>query len=180
MTNQLFSWSAFILPWLTLLFMKREDIKRYMPVALLAGLLTTFIHDAGISLGFWVVRYNAFPLYEMLPYFYGLIPVLTLWIFKFTNGRLWVYIITNLILDIGFAYIFLGILLPARGIYALVGITRPQVLLINVLHITLLYVYQKWQEGELLPVKDKSFSPNLHSAVAKPFLQQNRDEEDNQ
>ena len=179
MTNQVFSWFTFVAPWFTLVFMKREDIKRYMPVALLAAVLTTIIHDIGIGLGFWVVRDNAYPLYEMLPYFFALIPVITLWIFKFTNGSLWIYIITNLILDIGFVFIFLGNLLPARGIYALIGITRPQVLLINVAHFTLLYIYQKWQEGELLPVKEKSFSPNLHSAVAKPLLQHNRDKEDN-
>lgn len=180
MTNQVFSWAAFVAPWLTLFFMKREYIKSYMPVAILAAALTTIIHDIGITLGFWVVRDNAYPLYEMLPYFYGLIPVLTMWIFRFTNDRLWFYIITNLVLDIGFVYYFLGNLLPARGIYALVGIARPQVLLINIVHFMLLYLYQKWQEGELLPVKEKSFGSDLQAAVAKPFPEQNRDEEDNQ
>jgi len=175
MSNQIFSWSTFVLPWLTLFLMKKEDIKRYMPVALFAALLTTIIHDVGIDLGFWTVRGRAFPLYEMLPYFYGLIPVLTLWIFKFTNGRFRLYFITNLVLDIGFAFYFLGSLLPARGIYALVGITRTQVVFINVVHITLLYIYQKWQEGELLPVKEKSFSPYPNSAAVKPFREKKPD-----
>jgi hypothetical protein len=49
--------------------MKREDIKRYMPVGLFSIVLTTIIHDIGIRYGFWVVQDAAFPLYTMLPYF---------------------------------------------------------------------------------------------------------------
>ncbi|PKM76707.1 MAG: hypothetical protein CVU90_11020 [Firmicutes bacterium HGW-Firmicutes-15] len=179
MTNQVFSWSIFIAPWLTLFFMKREEIKRYMPVALLAIVITTIIHDTGIGLGFWVVRETAFPLYEMLPYFYGLIPVLTLWIFKFTNGRFWIYVITNIILDIGFAFYLLGNMFPNRGIYALVGITSTQVLLLNLGHFTLLYVFQKWQEGELVTVAKNLFTPKLYSAATKPFFNNNSDKAEN-
>jgi len=97
-----------ILPWFTLFFMKRGEIKRYMPVALFAIVLTTIIHDIGITLGFWVVQEAAFPFNEMMPYFYGLIPVLTIWIFKFTNGRFWVYMVTNAILDLGFYFLSTG------------------------------------------------------------------------
>lgn len=170
MISQLFSWSSFIIPWLTLFLMKREEIRRYMPVGLLASLLTTIIHDAGITFGFWEVLAPAPPMYEMLPYFYGLIPVLTMWIFKFTNGRVWRYIIVNIILDVGFAFTFLGYILPSLGIYRLVGVTRFQVVLINLVHFSLLYVYQKWHEGEFNLHYKTSFSAIPQAAAGKPFL----------
>lgn len=47
MTNQVFSWALFVIPWLTLFFMIREDIKHYMPVAIFASVITTIIHDVG-------------------------------------------------------------------------------------------------------------------------------------
>ncbi len=34
MSNQILLWSVLILPWLTLFFMKKEDIKRLMPASL--------------------------------------------------------------------------------------------------------------------------------------------------
>jgi len=179
MSNQLLSWAIFVVPWLTLVFMKKEDIRRYMPVALLAIVLTTIIHDVGIRFGFWVVEEAAYPMAEMLPYFYGLIPVLTMWIFRFTNGHILAYVITNIILDIGFVYSLLGSIFPARGIYALVGITRFQVLLINLVHFTLLYIYQKWQEGELVPVMKNLLSPAPQSAAAKPLVRDKDNRNDN-
>jgi len=149
--------------------MKREEVRRYVPVALLATVLTTIIHDIGIRFEFWVVEEAAYPMAEMLPYFYGLIPVLTMWIFKLTNGYFFIYVITNIILDIAFAYSLLGSIFPGRGIYALVGITPFQVLFINIGHFTLLYVYQKWQEGELVSSMRNLLSWTSQSAAAKPW-----------
>ena len=168
MSNQVISWSMFILPWLTLIFMKREDIKRYMPVALFAIVLTTIIHDVGITLGFWVVQEAAFPLNEMMPFIYGDIPILTMWVFKFTFGRYWVYMITNAILDIGFAFFLLNKLFPSKGIYALVGISSFQVWLINLVHATLLYGFDMWQESMFAQTGRHNFSHKLQPTAAKP------------
>lgn len=86
MSNQVVSWSLFIVPWLSLLLMKREEIRRYLPAGIFAALLTTAIHDVGLTYGFWVVLDRARPLYGMLPYFFGLIPVLSMWILKYKTA----------------------------------------------------------------------------------------------
>ncbi len=175
MNNQVYSWALFLVPWLTLVFMKREEIKRYMPVTILAALVATIIHDVGINYGFWEVLTPSPPLYQMLPYYYGLLPLMAMWIFKFTNGRIWRYIVANLAFDVFFAYYFLGVWLPAQGLFRLTGITSFQVLLINVVHFSVLYVYQKWQEGELLPVRETSFNKDLNPVAAKPFPKRERE-----
>ena len=103
-----------------------------MPVGLWAIVSTTIIHDVGISLGFWIVKWSAFPFNEMMPYYYGTIPILVMWIFKFTYGRYWLYIIINMILDIVFAFFLLNFFFPSRGIFILIGITSFRVWLINI------------------------------------------------
>lgn len=174
MSNQILQWSMFIVPWLTLFFMKRDDIKRYMPVASFATVLSTIIHDAGITLGFWVVLKTVFPFKEMIPYLYGNMFVITLWVFKFTYGRFWLYAVTNLILDIGFNFFFLNIFLRSKGILDMT-ITPLQGLPITLIHALVIYFYQMWQEGIFAQSKRKYFSPNLQPAVAKPLSE----EEDN-
>lgn len=164
MSNQIISWSMLILPWLTLFFMERKEIKHYLPVGLFSIVLTTIIHDIGITFGFWVVEDAAYPFYEMLPYFYGLIPVLTMWVFKFTYGRFWLYIFTNAILDIGFAFFLLSVFFPGRGIYTLVNLASFQVWLINLGHGAVLYVFQILLEGN--PVRLRAL--NLQPASTKP------------
>lgn len=167
LNSQIISWLLFAVPWLTLLAMKREEILRYLPVGLFAIVTTTIVHDIGIPAGFWVVRQAAFPLNEMLPYFYGLIPVLTMWIFKFTNGHFWSYMLVNAVVDIGFAYYFLARLLPGWGIYSLAEISSFGVWLINLGHALTLYLYQKVQEGALQCSFKRAFSPRSQPAVAR-------------
>ncbi|AIF51170.1 hypothetical protein [Pelosinus sp. UFO1] len=176
MSNELIQWSMFFAPWLTMFFMRKEDIKRYMPVGLLAIVATVIIHDIGTALGFWVVRESSFPLYHMLPYFFGNLPVLSMWIFKFTYSRIWLYIITNVVFDIVFSFLFLGKFLPSRGIYELVGISSFQVLLINFMHMLLLYGYQMWQDDIFTQTKRTKSQLNLQPAAAKQ-LPKNEDKQ---
>lgn len=144
MSKQIIFWAMFILPWLTLFFMKKEDIKRYMPVALLSIVISTVVQDIGVTLGFWVVpRGVILPFTEMPPYFYGTIPIITLWVFKFTYGRFWLYMVTNAILDSGFTSSQLSFLFPEESI----GITSFHNWLMSLSVAVMLYLYQMWQEG---------------------------------
>lgn len=160
--------------------MKREEILRYLPVGIFGALTTTVIHDIGIRFGFWAVLKASYPLYEMLPYFYGQIPVLIMWIFKFTNGRVGLFYLVNAIIDIGFTYYFLNIFLPKQGLYELVGITPLGVWFINMMHATLLYIYQKLQEGELgAKLAAALKTPVPSSALSKPlFARKQRGDQD--
>lgn len=106
MSNQAILWSMLILPWLTLFLMKKEDIKRFMPVALFTAVTQAIIVEVGITLGFLGGgRETLFPLNQMPTFTYGAISVFTMWIFKFTYERFGLYIAVNAIIDYGFAYI---------------------------------------------------------------------------
>ncbi|WP_215828954.1 hypothetical protein [Pelorhabdus rhamnosifermentans] len=170
MSNGIIMWSMFFIPWLSLFFMKKEEVKHWMPVAMFAVVLTTIIHDVGTTLGFWATRESTFPFYEMMPYYYGFMPVLTLWVFKFTYGRFWGYLITNTILDIGFNFFLLSYFLPSIGIFDF-NISPVLSLPITLTHAIVIYGYQIWQDDIFLRAKNM-INNNLQPAAAKPLSNQ--------
>jgi len=160
-------WSMFLLPWFSLFLMKKTEVKHWMPVAMFAVVLSTIIHDIGTTLGFWATRESLFPFYEMFPYYFGTMPVLTIWVFKFTYGRFGMYFITNTILDIGFNFFLLNYFLPSRGLFEF-SISPILSLPITLVHAIVIYGYQMWQDDVLFDTK-KIIINNIQPAVAKPL-----------
>jgi len=177
LSNQVIHWSMLIVPLLTLFFMKKEEINRYVPVAVFATVLTMIILDIGITLGIWVVRESVFPFNEIFPYYLGTMPVLAMWVFKFTNGRFWAYMTTNLILDIGFNFFLLDYFLPIRGMFSFVGISPLQGLTITLAHAVLIYGYQMWHERVFSLRVKQTNTPVKLQAAAKPLPEEESDKE---
>ena len=145
MSNHIILWSTLLLPWLTIFFMKKEEIKRFMPAALFTIIISLLIFDIGITLKMWVVKDNIYPLNEIVPLEFGLLPVTTLWFLKFFYRRFWLYCIVQLVFSIGFAYI-LQPWLSTRGIWVRVNATSFLALLPAIPHFISIYLYQMWQE----------------------------------
>ena len=135
MSNQIILWSMLILPWLTIFFMKKEEIKRFMPAALFTIVTTVLIFDIGITLKMWVVKENIYPLNEMLPFVFGLLPVSTLWFLKFLYRRFLLYFILQLVFSIGFAYVMQP-WLNTRGIWVRIKVTSFLAFLPTIPHFT--------------------------------------------
>ena len=146
MNNQIILYSLLIFPWLTLFFMKKEDVKRYMPVALLSSLLSMLIFQSGETLKLWVTKETIYPL-RALPHVISLNPVAVMWIFKFTYRRFILFLAVELVMNLGFAYFFLNYFLQIRGIIQLLSATPLHVFLITTIHGFLLYAYFMWQES---------------------------------
>lgn len=173
MSNATLMWSMLFIPWFTLLFMKREEVRRWFPVSMAAVILTHIINDFGVTLGFWELKESFPPFKYLQPYFYGAMPVLTIWVFKFTYDRFWLYMLANTILDIGFNFLLLDYILPSRGIigfYILPLYSLP----ITLVHAAAIYLYQKWQDGEL----QIELVPNVKPAAVKPLVNDPSDDVD--
>ncbi len=175
MSQQIISWSLFIVPWLTLFFMKRADIRRYIPAALFTIVTSTIIYDIGIKFEWWVIHGVPYPFYLLQPFLFGLLPVMSMWLLHFTYGRFGMYMVTNLVFDIAFAYFFLGYFTSVNGILSFAGMNRFQNLLLTLGHAVILYVYQMSQEEALVSVFKNLFSRNLQPAATKPLLRNNDD-----
>lgn len=152
MSNQVILWSAIILPWFTLFFMRREDIKRFMPVGLFSALMSIIVVEVGENLGWFIFGETAYPL-ETPAYIFGLNIITTMWLFYFTYGRFWTYLAIDAVLNFGFIYLFHVYILGSMGIFREVGITPWENALITTAFGILTYGYQVWQEGALKRVE---------------------------
>jgi hypothetical protein len=182
MSNQTILWGMLILPWLTLLFMPKEDIKRWMPAALFVVVSNTLIIEVGIAWQIFETRENVYPLSEMISYVYGALPVGSMWILKYTYGRFWLY---AAIQTIGSFVLILLVqpLLHRRGIFVWIDETDLAgigAFMTTVVHFIAVYLYQMWQEGIFLRSEIPSFSANVHPALAKPLPKERGDKNDNE
>ncbi|MEA4925751.1 MAG: hypothetical protein VB084_10615 [Syntrophomonadaceae bacterium] len=145
MTNQIIVWAMLTVPWLTLFFMKKEDIRRFMPLALFTMLVTSIVFEAGITYKLWNTKVTTYPLNQTISYIYGMAPVVAMWVFKFTYGRFWLYAVADTVFNLGFGFIFTP-WLASLGIKDLLT-SRFNVFLIVTGLAVLLYIYQMWQEN---------------------------------
>ncbi|WP_021170635.1 hypothetical protein SOV_27560 [Sporomusa ovata DSM 2662] len=100
MSNQVILWGTLILPWLSLLFMPKKDIKRYISVGLLSTILCIIVIETGIRYAWWAIRETTFPFAVIPTYAYGLFPVFPMWLLKYTYGRFSLYLTVDTILNI--------------------------------------------------------------------------------
>ncbi len=177
MSNQVIVWSMLILPWLTLFFMPREDIKKWMPAVLFVMVTNTIIVDVGVTLKIWETRENIYPFNEMISFVYGALPIGSMWILKYTYGRFWLYTVAQII----GSFVLILLVQPwlhRRGIFVwidendLAGIGAFSTTLAQLI---LVYIYQAWQESVFVHFKQSNLSSNLQPAAAKPLDQNDQD-----
>lgn len=147
MSNQVVLWSMLILPWATLFFFDKNELRRFLPVALLSIIISSVAQQAGITLGLWTVNQTIYPLNQTLSYIYGLAPVVTLWLFKYTYQRFSWYLGVDTLINLFFAYLFTP-WLDSRGIKDFTTSSLILFLIITAISL-LLYLYQTWQEPGL-------------------------------
>jgi hypothetical protein len=174
MSNQTLLWGSVVLAWLSTLFLKREEMRRYMPVALFCSLAFAFIFEMGISLQWWAVTESSFPLINIPVFIYGPYLIATIWIFKYTYGRFWLYLVTNIVLDYVLVFFLIDWFIK-RGVW-IAYISYFQGVLITTALAILLYGYQMWQSGEMTLEN----TPSVQPAASKPLSEESTDKPDKQ
>ncbi|WP_223588329.1 hypothetical protein [Neobacillus bataviensis] len=148
MINLIF-WAFFLVPWLSLFFLKNSAIRRYMPVALFATVINTIFYQIAWTYGWWKYKETLFSWDKVAQVHtvYGVFLVGTIWIFYFTFRKFWIYFLVNLITDCIYSFGFralwkkLGITTSGGNLSPLEGIMYMTLISIT------LYIYQLWQEG---------------------------------
>lgn len=155
MRNQVVLWATLVVPWLSLFFMKKEDIKRYMPVSMLQAIISMVLAQIGLTLKWWALKETIYPL--MLPVdSLGLFAVVNLWLFKFTFRKFWLYLAVEIVINFGFNTLYLSLLLPYLGINENSQNPFIGTLMTTVVGL-ILYVYQLWQQSIYAePVRKKN------------------------
>lgn len=179
MNKQILMWSILVLPWFTLFFMNKDDIKRFMPVGLLSAVTSAIAVQMGENLGWFIYGESTYPLGTGYYVIFGLNTVTTLWLFHFLYGQFWKYLAVDIVLNFGFIYLFHVYFLGSLGLFREVGITPFTNTLIPIVDGALLYGYQMWQEGIFARserTEPAGRSRILRTEAAKPL--DNGDQED--
>lgn len=170
MSNQALLWASVVLAWLSAFFLKKGELRRYMPVGLFTMLAFVFIFEAGISFHWWAVNESSYPLINIPAFVFGPYLMGTIWIVKYTYGRFWLFLLTNIVLD----YILIFFLIDwfvQRGVWT-PYVSYFQILLITTALAVLLYGYHMWQTGEAAI----ELVPEIKSAAVKPLSKDQDDE----
>lgn len=131
-----------ILPWFTVPLMGRRVFKRYLPAGLLMA-VSVRITNAIAKKRKWWWWYEPFlpRLSGSIPFILGPFLVGSLWILKWSYGRIFRFIIINLIYDGLFTYVVVP-LLTKFGIASLVRMKKMQLMYVFSILATLLYIFQ--------------------------------------
>lgn len=170
MSNQTLLWASIVFAWLSTLFLDKKEMRRYMPAALFCSLAFSFIFEMGISLHWWAVKEASFPLINIPLFIYGPYLIAPIWILKYTYGRFWLFLATNIVLDYGLIFYLIDWFIH-RGIWE-AYISYFQALLITTSLAILVYGYQLWQEDVATIIT----VPNLQPAASKRLDEDHTDE----
>lgn len=128
--------------------MKKNAIKRYMPVTVFTALMATITSEIAYTFGWWKYTDKIVPWgYITNPSFvYGLFSVLTIWIFYLTAHKFWLYFTVNVLLN-AFQWFFLvNWTFVAWGIVKEGNLNPIQMFLVGTLQSLIIYGYHRWQE----------------------------------
>ncbi|MDQ0254852.1 hypothetical protein J2S74_002231 [Evansella vedderi] len=147
----------FALPWLTLIFMKKEIIKRYTPVATFSALIVT-LHGEMAYTQEWLKQEVPITdwLITFVPFTFGSFLIGTIWIFAFTYGRFWLYLIVNILVDAFFAFGLHKFLIVPLGIVTELKHGSLEVFIAFLIMALFLYAYQLWIDSALFRTESTS------------------------
>lgn len=132
----------FLIPWLTAFFIPKNEFKKYTPVASFATLLVLIQSMLSVPFKWWKVKGG--PLTKIindLSFILGPFYVGTIWIFRFTYGKLWLYSIANILMDAFLAF-------PANfvyqkfKVYKLVNFKPKHIFFTSICYAFVIYGYQ--------------------------------------
>jgi len=117
----IFNFAQVIIPWLSLLFLGKRDVKRY---SIAGGFIVVFEiinHLIGYKRNWWVFydKRKSF-LTNELPFSIGPYMPLSMWILKYTYGNFKKFLLLNAISDGTFAFIVINLLKKIR----IIGLDR--------------------------------------------------------
>ncbi|MDQ1002593.1 hypothetical protein QFZ28_002993 [Neobacillus niacini] len=132
----------FLIPWLTIYFIPKNEFKKYTPVACFASLLVLVESILSYPFKWWTVKGGLLnKAFTELSFILGPFFVGTIWIFRLTFGKFWLYALTNILMDSFLAF-------PANWVfqklkvYKLVNFKPKHIFYTSICYALIIYGYQ--------------------------------------
>ncbi|MDQ0156544.1 hypothetical protein J2S07_002865 [Robertmurraya andreesenii] len=133
---------GFILTWLSVYFLPKKTVKRYLPSSTMAALLVMTTVFIGTHFNAWKVKGGTITrILNILSIILGPFSVGTLWILRFTFGKFWLYVLINLVQNLIYAFPILNILDKINFI-KYVKFTRIHHIIASMTYAIIIYGYQ--------------------------------------
>ncbi|MFP7473625.1 hypothetical protein SFC55_21805 [Niallia taxi] len=131
-----------IIPWLTVPLLGKESIKRFLPAGIFISFIVHMFNFVAKKRKWWFWYQILSPkITWVFPFTWGPFLVGSLWILKYTYGKIFSYLVLNLIVDGAFTYIFVSFFKKIK-IFALSKFKKFQLLCIFMIDTLLLYLFQ--------------------------------------
>nr|WP_295972539.1 hypothetical protein [uncultured Bacillus sp.] len=148
-------WSLLLVPWLTLPFIGRYALKRFMSAAIFIIIFTKLLDSYGEKRKWWKF-YKGYSLLNSMdflllgPYF-----VISIWMLKLTYGKFLTFFISNKLLHM--IFIFFGLqYLDGFRIFSLKKLSKFQYWSTHIIRALVLYAFQFIKEKLQKPVNLRS------------------------
>ena len=138
----------FLIPIASLALIGGKTLRRFLPVALFVTVVNTLMYQAAYHYNWWIESglFN-WDKVANIPWVYSAYLVATIWIFKYTYGKFIAYLITNLVLDGVYIYLWYPI---QQKLGLATGEMSPHITYLIMIGVSLLiYVFQIWYEKDL-------------------------------
>jgi hypothetical protein len=146
-SSKLFLITMLILSWLTLPFLGKGALKKFLPAGIFICVLTKFLDKFGERKKWWRFYKGISPLDSMDFFNFGPYLATSLWMLKLFYGKFGAFLVSNTILQIVFIYWGLKYVKRFR-ILSLVFLSKFQYLVIDIIRAILLYSFQ-WAKDQI-------------------------------
>ena len=131
-----------VVSWLTVLMLKKEDFKRFLPASILISLFVRGESVIARKRKWWWFYEKIHPkLTGEFPLIWGPFLIGSIWILKLTYRKFPAYILLNLTINSAFVYVFIDVC-KKIGVLSLVRLSKLQLLAIFTFKALLLYAFQ--------------------------------------
>jgi hypothetical protein len=135
-----------IFPWLSVPLLGKETFKRFFLAGIFISLVVRMESIVAKKRKWWWFTEKVHPkLIGEFPLIWGPFLIGSMWILKFTYGKLFTYMITNLAIDTLFTYPFVKIM-KSQGIGSLVRLKKYQLSILFFFKSLILYGFQFLKE----------------------------------
>ncbi|MDV2582405.1 hypothetical protein [Alkalibacillus haloalkaliphilus] len=131
-----------IIPWISIPFMDKHSIKRFLPVSILMGIL--LIGESLVArkkVWWWIYKKPHPKIMGETPLILGPYIVGSMWMLRFGFGNILRYSILNLFVHFIFVYVLMD-WFKSIGYWSLVRLKKYQLLLLFIIEAIILYVTQ--------------------------------------
>ena len=144
--TQVALWFLLIGPWFGLLFLDSKRIRHFISVAFFTIILTSIFWQVAQVFDWWRIDENLPFLTNTSAFNYGLLPVITVFVFYFTFPNTLLFFGVNIVIDAIQAFIISPYIFERLKFYHMAAMSNLGLFVLLLSFVPFIYIYQIWYD----------------------------------